>query len=195
MRNKLLITIMISLLIIVIGIAYAGERRTIPPDPFGPIYGDWFANDEWAVFIFYRPPDCVSDDFNFFDYIDFRALTCTPITVEGFTIYENPGDMLPKQAEFYGLGAVPVWFIPREDYNSIASDGVLTMGELDAISHLEGLAHFYEETMHTTGAHPTPMKNFVARGSLMTGASFQVHGLVVIQPGDIPHWNVKITFK
>jgi hypothetical protein len=49
-----------------------------------------------------------------------------------------------------------------------------------------GFAHFYQETLLTSGAHPTPMRNIVAGGSLgkdsPIDASFQVHGLVVIQP-------------
>lgn len=199
MRKKLLITIVISTLIILTGIVNASERRTIPPDPFGPIYGDWFVNDEWAVFIFYRPPDCVPPGFDFISYIDFNAVNCVPITVEGFTIYKKPGDFLPKQAKLYGLGKVPVWFIQREVYNSIVGDGKLTMDEVEENSELRGFAHFYQETMHTAGPHPTPMKNIVARGTVsegsLLGASFHVHGLVVIQPGNLPHFNVIINFE
>ena len=200
MTNKLVATIVISILIMVTGIVYASERRTIPPDPFGPFYGDWFVNDEWAAFIFYRPPDCVPDTFDFFIYVDIPgAFFCEPITVEGFAIYKNPDDFVPKQGKFHGLGAVPVWFVARQDYNAIVSDNDLTMDEVRQKSSLRGFAHFYQETLHTSGVHPTPMKNIIARGTLdedsPIDASFQVRGLVVIQPGGLPKFNMKITFK
>jgi len=200
MTSKLLTTLVISFLIIVTGTVYANERRTIPPDPFGPIYGDWFVSDEWAAFIFYRPPECVPDTFDFFVLVDIPgAFFCEPITVEGFAIYKNPDDFFPKQAKFHGLGEVPVWFVARQDYNAIVNDGDLTMKEVRDNSFNRGFAHFYKETLHASGAHPTPMKNIVARGTLdedsPIDASFRVHGLVVIPPGDLPKFNVNITFK
>jgi hypothetical protein len=199
MKSKLITTLVILFLIIVTGTICASERKTIPPGEFGPLYGDWFVNDEWAAFIFYRPPGCVPDDFDFFVFEDFRAFFCVPITVEGFAIYKNPDDFIPKQGKFHGLGAVPVWFVDRQDYNRIVNDGNLTMGEVRGNSLNRGFAHFYQETFHAIGPHPTPMKNLVARGTLdedsPMDASFQVHGLVVIPPGDLPKFNVNITFK
>ena len=70
------------------GLAYANVRSTIPPDLYAPIYLDWYGDDEWVAFIFYRPPDCVPGDFDIFDFFDIpAAFSCTPLTVEGFVIY------------------------------------------------------------------------------------------------------------
>ena len=69
---------------------YGSERETIPPDPYAPIYMDWYADDERVAFIFYRPPDCVPETFDLFVFFDIPgAFFCTPLTVEGFVIYKD----------------------------------------------------------------------------------------------------------
>ncbi len=200
MMSKLLKTIVISILITVTGVVSAGERRTTPPEPFAPIYGDWVVNGDYAAFIFYRNPDCVPDWFDFFVYVDIPgAFFCNPVTVEGFAIYEDPADFTPKQGKFYGLGAVPEWFVEREVYDQMVDDGVLTMQEVVDNSSISGFAHCYRETLHTSGVHPVPMKNIIARGTLdedsSMDASFKIHGLVVFQAGERPEYNMEIEFK
>jgi hypothetical protein len=51
----------------------------------------------------------------------------------------GPGlDPGPIQSRYRGLGAVPVWFVRTEDYLAATADGVLTIGELEALDPLMG---------------------------------------------------------
>jgi hypothetical protein len=196
LKNLLMVTLVVSVLTLFIaGVAYANVRNTIPPDPFAPIYTDWYGNDEWVAFIFYRPPECVPPDFNIFNFFDFRAYGCLPLTVKGFVIYENPGDFVPVQAKLHGLGTLPVWFVSLTDYDNAKSGG-LYMAELKEMSSLLiGSASFYNETLHPEG-HPTmPMKNIVARGTLEDNRSFRLHALWVGPFSNAVNNNVKIDFR
>jgi hypothetical protein len=137
----------------------------------------------------------VPGTFNFFDFFDFDAYDC-PLTVEGFVIYENPGDFVPIQAKLHGLGSVPVWFVSRTDYDTAKEDG-LYMAELrDLPSLLKGSASSYNETLHPEG-HPTmPMKNIVASGTLEDGRAFRLHALWVGGWGPaVVNVNVNIVFR
>ena len=126
------IPVIIALLAIIIpilaAVTYAGVRLVVPDeDPYAPIYADFYGNEEWVAFFFYRDPDCVPDDFDlyfeFFDYSGY-AFTCD-LTVKGFVIYETPGDFVPKQAKLKGLGEVPVWFVSPSDFQTAINAGSL----------------------------------------------------------------------
>lgn len=149
-----------------------------------------FHDDQWAVIVFYRPPECVPDDFNLLGFFDFPgpsgpgAFGCGPPTTDGFSIWRNgPGvDPAPTLAVSHGLGAVPVWFIRWPLLEAAVQDGVLTMAELDAIpsdSRLIGSADYFHQVLRPHNAAPVPMTLFVARGSLDDGRSFRVRGLFV----------------
>lgn len=171
-RKLLMATVVVAFLAAVLAVvAYAGVRKTISDqEDFGPYYADWYDNGEWVAFIFYRNPDCVPDDFNLLDFFDFAATECGPLTVEGFEIRKVPEDLVPVQAEYHGLGDVPVWFVSLGDYDLAASDDILTISELEEMSTLLiGSASFYQETLHPSAwgqGHPVPMKHIVARGTL-----------------------------
>jgi hypothetical protein len=155
--------------------------------------GEVFHDGEWAVIVFYRPTDCVPDDFNLLSFDDFGASGCGPPTTDGFIIwYGEPGDTPPIQIKLRGLGAVPVWFVAWPELEAAVADGTLLMSELEAMSTRKtGSASFYTETLHPTGVVKVPMINYVAHGLLDDGPSFKVH--VTLVTGS--HMDVRITFR
>jgi hypothetical protein len=149
-----------------------------------------FHDDQWAVIVFYRPPECVPDDFNLLGFFDFPgpsgpgAFACNPPTTDGFNLWRTgPGvDAAPFLAVTHGLGAVPVWFISWPELEAAVQDGVLTMGELEALpseSLLIGSADYFRQVLQPHDAAVVPMTQFVARGSLEDGRAFRVHGLFI----------------
>lgn len=156
-----------------------------------------FHDDEWAAIPFYRPPGCVRPDFDLLEFFDIPAVFgCGPPTVEMWTIWRNgPGiDNAPIQLRAEGLGAVPVWFVSWVELQTAMNDGVLTIGELAGLpSLLVGSAAFYSETIHPTQAANVPFLQFVARGTLEDGRSFQVEATRSGGAGGLTH--VGITFR
>ena len=149
-----------------------------------------FHDEAWAAIVFYRPPECVPDDFNLLAFFDFPgpagpgAFGCNPTTTEGFNLWHNgPGvDAAPFLAVTRGLGAVPVWFIRWPVLRDAVADGVLTMRDLEALpsdSRLIGSADYFRQVLRPHDAAPVPMTLFVAEGSLEDGRSFRVRGLFV----------------
>jgi hypothetical protein len=133
---------------------------------------------EWTPVIFYRPTGCIPQNFNLERFFDPpRVFACGPMTVESFAIWENgPGlDPAPRHARTRGLGAVPIWFVRTEDYLAAIDDGVLTIGELEALDPLMGYARQFTETLHPE----PPVQNSVlvanAKGTLQDGRSFRLH--------------------
>lgn len=168
-RRLLLTTVAMTLILgLLAGVVHANVRSTIPPDWYAPIYVDWYGDDQWVAFIFYRPPECVPEDFNFWDFFDIPyAFLCIPLTIEGFVIYNDPGDSMPRKANLTGLGEVPVWFVSRSDYDYALQDEELTIGELKELpSLLKGHATFFKETRDILGMHPVSKVNIVAKGVL-----------------------------
>ena len=72
------------------------------------------------------------------------------MTVEGFTIWETgPGlDPAPMHSRYLGLGAVPMWFVRTADYLAARADGVLTIGEVEALDPLMGHARLFGQVQH-----------------------------------------------
>jgi hypothetical protein len=133
---------------------------------------------EWSPRIFYRPVDCIPEEFNLLSFFDPpRAFACGPMTVDGFAIWETgPGlDPAPGQARLRGLGAVPIWFVRTEDYLAAISDGVLTIGELEALDPLTGHARLFSQTQHPFPAVKNDLLVFNATGTLEDGRSFRLH--------------------
>ncbi|MGH9226024.1 MAG: hypothetical protein ACRD2W_20075 [Acidimicrobiales bacterium] len=151
-----------------------------------------FRDGQWVAIVFYRPAECVPDDFDLLTFFDFPgpsgpgAFGCNPPTTDGFSIWRNgpETDPAPRLAVSHGLGAVPVWFVGGSSLDAaIANDGALTMAELRALAAdgrvLIGSADYFHEVLQPHDAAPVPMTQFVARGSLQDGRSFRVHGLFV----------------
>ncbi len=197
-KNLLVFTLMIIFLLsVVVGVAHANVRKKVPDqDLYAPIYGDWYGNEEWVAFIFYRLPDCVPEEFDFFEFFSGAAFGCE-LTVKGFVVYKEPGDLIPKQAKLKGLGEVPIWFVQKDDYDNITADGNLLMSELLDLnddSILIGSASFYRETLHPEGHPEMPMKNIVASGILDDGRSFHFHSVWVGSWPTSVHNHVTIIF-
>ena len=195
-RRALLLFVVAALLMLVASSAYAKIRT--PEGGDLPYYariqrGEVFHDGEWAAIVFYRPPDCVPDDFDLLLFYDWAAFDCGPPTTDGFIIwYGEPGDTPPIQIKLRGLGAVPVWFVAWSELGPAVADGTLLMSELEALSTLKtGLASFYTETLHPTGVVKVPMINYVAQGLSDDGLSFKVH--VTLVTGS--HTDVRITFQ
>ena len=130
-RISLTIIVIVTLAIMLTSVSSANVRSTIPPDPYAPIYADWYGNGESVAFIFYRSPSCVPSDFNLLNFFDTppTPFLC-PLTIDGFVIYKNPDEFVPIQGKLGGLGAVPIWFISWEDYNNAKSDHVIGDGRV-----------------------------------------------------------------
>lgn len=195
-RRALLLLVVVALLLLVASSAYAKIRT--PEGGDLPYYariqdGEVFHNGEWAAIVFYRPPECVPDDFDLLLFYDFGAVDCGPPTTDGFIIwYGEPGDTPPIQIKLRGLGAVPVWFVSWPELEAAIADDTLTMAELEGMSSLvTGSASFYTETLHPTGVVKVPMINYVAHGLLEDGQSFKVHVTLVTES----HMDVRITFQ
>jgi len=143
--------------------------------------GETLHTDEWMAIIFYRPQECVPENFNLLDFFDLAAFSCTPPTPDGFTIWAGePWVSTPIQVELHGLGAVPVWFVAWPELEAAIPDDSLTMLELeDMESLLIGSASFYNETLHPTDGAVVPMINYVAHGMLADGRSFRLHATTV----------------
>jgi hypothetical protein len=192
-RLSLATIIIMGIVIVLASLSFASDRKVITPNNFAPIYADWYRNDGWVAFIFYRDPASVPVTFNLLDFYDLAAFG-VPLTVEGFAIYKNQNDPSPFQAEMKGLGAVPIWFITREDYTAAIGDGVLTISELESLTSLTiGSAHFYTETLHSEGHSPMPLKNVEASGSVEDGSRFSLKIIWVGEPSDPIVYLVKIT--
>lgn len=160
-----------------------------------------FHTEEWAAISFYRPPDCVPDDFNLLDFFDWNALECLPVTTTGFAVWAGePYLTAPIQVNMRGLGAVPVWLFSWPELEAAMADGSLTITELEGMpSLLMGTASFYSEILHPydpSGVVKNPMIEYVAHGQLEDGRSFNVHALVVT-PYQNAKWimNMDITIK
>jgi hypothetical protein len=195
-RRALLLIVVVLLLSVVATNAYANVRT---PDggeamPYARIeHGYVVHTDEWAAIVFYRPTECVPNDFNLLDFYDENAFGCGPATTDGFFIWEGePWFSAPVQIKLYGLGAVPVWFVAWSDLQAALADHELTMSELGAMgSRLVGTASFYSETLHPDGGAQVPMINQVARGMLDDGRSFQLRATFVT----VGVMNVRIAFE
>jgi hypothetical protein len=186
-----ILSVVVIALGLVPGVASAQSPKREEPSEL-PFYArDVFGTGEWSVAIFYRPLDCVPEDFNLVEFFDIPgAFACGPMTVDTFAVWEDtPGSdpVGPRQARARGLGAVPIWFVPTDEIVLAESDGVLTVAELEALDPLMGHASFYTETLH-------PHKSFLvvnARGTLDDGRSFRLHITVNFETG---HRVVHVTF-
>ena len=134
-------------------------KREIPAeDPGPPFYArlgvQFYVDDGVLAIPFYRPPECVPADFNILQFFHFPgpngpgAFGC-PLGVNGFLLTEHdaPLGRFPQKVEMRG-DDVPIWFVDFDAFEAAAEDGVLTMGELEALSPLEGMAMSYAETLH-----------------------------------------------
>ena len=178
----------------------AQVRLLVPEQSLsGPFYarlerGMVLQTDEWVAIAFYRDPSCVRSTFNllnFFDFANIPAIFACPLTVSGFEVWSDPTtDPGPRQGKLQGNGAVPVWFVSVTDFES-ALPGI-TITELLAMpSLMQGVATYFEETLHPLGAASQSMLQIVSMGELPDGRTFRF--IAVEAAGELSH--VEIQFQ
>lgn len=156
-----------------------------------------YHSDQWGIIPFYRPVDCVPDDFNLLQFFDVPgAFACGPQTVTDVTLWRNgPGlDPAPTHVRVTGRGAVPVWFVAWSELHDAMDDTVLTIAELRTMpSLLVGEASFYSEELHTTQAAEVALSQTVARGTLVDGRTFTFEATRSGGAGGLTH--VGVSFR
>lgn len=150
-------------------------------DPGPPLYALFEPlfqphTDEWAAIAFVRDPACVPADFNLLDVIHVPAAFGCPSKVEGHVTYKNGPP--PIHVLMRGLGAVPIWFVAWPELQAAMSDGVLTVGDLEALpSRRVGVASFFHMTQHPGENRPQGLHNgkiaIVAAGQVTGGGAFR----------------------
>jgi hypothetical protein len=169
--------------------AAANVVRTIPDELNPPIYtsalqtvpdGVFFLDDGvWVVIPFVRDPSCIRPDFNLFELIDPAAPGCA-LTIRGFAVFADQDAFVPAHSQFFGLGAVPVWFVRREELEAMGNS--VTITQLAAMASLRiGTATFYHESDRLVVPNALRHGNafgghivLQAVGTLEDGGSFRV---------------------
>lgn len=169
-----------------------------PGVPGPPIYanfaGDFMPSDDGIVAIaFYRQPSCIPAGFNLLTQFDVPTAFGCELTVEGKLWWHDPAtDPFPFQIRIWGLGAVPVYFADQAELAAAAQDGVLTIGELQALpSLLIGVADGFEQVIHNSNQAPGAEEQqkskgheaLSARGTIVqSGLPFFVHYVEEFDP-------------
>jgi len=172
----------VALVLALAGVVQAAERISMTSNDV-PFYARFEAglihtDGEWAAIAFYRPPSCVRADFNLLDFFDVpAAFGCNAPEpyLAGFGIVKGgPFDPpLQSRLQLVPGQTMPVWFVRWSDLSAAISDGVLTIGELEALpSLLQGEATFYTETLHPLDVAQQTMTDIVAFGYLEDGGTF-----------------------
>jgi hypothetical protein len=183
------------------------------PPYYASLGSDLIATDgEWVAIVFFRSPDCIPEEFNLLDWLDFSLFgpageACPLVAgLSGFAIFGGPSDLengIPPRQEHYRGDAVPVWFAPLTEFEAAIEDGVLTIEELAALDGLLiGVAHNYNDSIRnsdsvTGGNGRRPGSSTVtAKGTLEDWRSFHYHLAEKFVPPDTRViLNVKITIR
>ncbi len=162
-------------------------RVTVPnPDPGIPAYArafpglnQFFHDGEWIAIPFYRAPSAIPANFNLLEFFHFPGpdgpgAFASPTLLNGFFLIEPnaPLGTFPLIAVTSG-NAVPVWFVRWADYQAAMADNVVTIGEIEALKPLRGIANKYNETLK-----PRVEDHLVvitASGKLDDGRTFDFH--------------------
>lgn len=179
------------------GSSVDGQVRLLVPEqsPGGPFYarferGVVLRTDEWVAIPFYREPECVRPDFNLLNFFDFDnpvIFSCT-LTVHGFDIRADPTSPAPRHSKLQGNGAVPVWFVSVEDYTG-ALPGVTITDLLAMPSLVQGVATYFEETLHPLGIAQQATLEIVASGYLPDESTF--HLVAIEATGELRHVGIE----
>ena len=160
--------------------AQAQIHLRIPEDGQPPIYANVARGflphaNGWAVVVFYRSPECIPDDFNLLDFLDFSGSPALcDLHIEGRTTWVDLSDPYPAAQFFRGTGAVPVWFVRWSELQGAVADDLLTIGELAALpSLMVGSASFFLESVRNdTRGQRGGNEALVASGTLTDGRTF-----------------------
>jgi hypothetical protein len=160
------VRVLIGLFVFLAGVFLALVVRANPPvietfpspeRPGPPFYAnfsaDFIPTDDGTVGIaFLREPSCIPTDFNLLLLFDVPAAFGCELTIEGKLWWYDPAtDPFPFKIQQWGLGAVPIYFVDDAELAAAAQDGVLTIGELQALpSLLIGFADSFLEVIHNS---------------------------------------------
>jgi len=177
----------------------------IPDDfPGTPFYADlargfFVVHGGWAAVSFYHPTSCIPAGFNLLDWLDFAAIGCETTITAKFWWHDPNTDPFPFQAQYDGMGAVPVYFVRWSELQAAIADDNLTIGELNALpSLLVGFAADYTvQILDTNQGNRHGNSTLISRGVLEDGRSFQFYYHEEFFPATGEHvfTNVKIAFK
>ena len=170
----------------------AAEIFSIPDESPGvPAYARELdsPHSDWVVYVFYRSLDCVPQNFNLVDFLDFDlvdpANEC-PILMQGFEIWEDPNSVAPYQNVLWEVEGVwiPILFVDRNEWLAAVADERLTFRQLLRMdSLLVGWADKFHEVLQPEGANKNPQLNVATSGYLEDGRSFDVR-VEANWPGD-----------
>ena len=188
------VRVLIGLFVFLAGVFPALVVRANPPViqyfPSPELPGPpWYANfsadfiptDDGTVGIaFLREPSCIPTDFNLLLFFDVPAAFGCELTIEGKVWWHDPEtDPFPFQERYTGLGAVPIYFVDEAELAAATQDGVLTIGELQALpSLLIGFADSYLDVVHNSNQGGAGKGHEVLNASgtiLQSGLPFYFH--------------------
>jgi hypothetical protein len=188
------VRVLIGLFVFLAGVFLALVVRANPPvieywpspeNPGPPFYAnlaaDFMPTDDGTVGIaFIRDPSCIPADFNLLDQFDVPGAFGCELTVEGKSWWHDPAtDPYPFQSRIWGLGAVPIYFVDEAELAAATQDGVLTIGELQALpSLLIGFADSFLEVIHNDNQGGAGKGHEVLNASgtiLQSGLPFYFH--------------------
>ena len=188
------VRVLIGLFVFLAGVFLALVVRANPPvietfpspeRPGPPFYAnfaaDFIPTDDGIVGIaFIRDPSCIPTDFNLLVQFDPPAAFGCELTIEGKIWWHDPEtDPYPFQARRWGLGAVPIYFVDEAELAAATQDGVLTIGELQALpSLLIGFADSFLEVLHNDNQGRAGKGHSVQNASgtiLQSGLPFYFH--------------------
>jgi hypothetical protein len=164
------------------------------PPFYANFAGEFMPSDDGTVAIaFYRQPSCIPAGFNLLVQFDAPQAFGCELTIEGKRWWHDPAtDPFPFQIRFWGLGAVPIYFVDQTELAAAAQGGVLTIGELQTLpSLLIGIAEHYEQVIHNSnqvrGAQEQQKdkghETLIARGTIVqSGLPFFVHYVEEFDP-------------
>jgi hypothetical protein len=158
------VRVLIGLFVFLAGVFPALVVRANPPviqyfpspeQPGGPFYAnfaaDFMPTDGGTVGIaFVREPSYIPADFNLLLGSDPPAAFGCELTIHGKLWWHDPEtDPYPFQIRRWGNGAVPIYFVDEAELAAATQDGVLTIGELQALpSLLIGFADSFLQVTH-----------------------------------------------
>lgn len=144
-----------------------------------------FHDDAYVAIPFHRDPSCVPADFNLLSAFDFPgpggpgAFGC-PLLVEGRYTIEPDAPLGTFPILSVAQGPAQVWFAPWPAFQAAMADGVVTIGELQALEPLRGVAdHFSEMLKPRVEDHHVVI---TSSGTLEDGRRFTFN---VNHPGDV----------
>lgn len=196
--SVLAVTFVLLAMLLLTGGVFATQQVRVDSEGEVPFYArfgtnETFSDDGQTVIIFYRPPGCIPADFNMMDFFHFPdanspgAFACQPTTTDGYEMWEGePGSgPAPVRAQLWGRGAVPVWFVDTAQLQALIDDGgVVTIGDLESLSPLKGMADKYYEVLHPSQSNKRPLIIFRAEGDLEEGGTFWARASFIDGKGD-----------